>query len=259
MTPPDTIPVALITGGARGLGTSLVTAFADAGYRVATCGRNRPEPSSETSAGAEFFECDVRDPEQVAGLVSSVHARFGRLDVLVNNAGGTPYADAAGMSPRLFERIVALNLLAPFYVAQQANRVMQGQTGGGVILNIGSTSAIRPAAGSAAYVAAKSGLIGLTRALALEWAPKVRVVQVTPGLMRTELVSETYGADPEAVAATVPAGRFGTGSDVAAACLALCGPGMEYVTGSELIVDGGGETPAWLLKYKPVPAAEGGK
>lgn len=250
-------PVALITGGARGLGTSLVAAFRHDGYRVATCGRNRPEPDTAGAAG-EFFACDVRDPAQVGQMVQEVHSRFGRLDVLVNNAGGTPYASAADMSPRLFERVVALNLLAPFYVAQAANRVMQSQSQGGVIVNIGSTSAIRPAPGASAYVAAKSGLTGLTRALALEWAPKVRVVQVTPGLMRTELVTETYGTDPEAVAATVPAGRFGTGSDVAAACLALCREDMSYVTGSELVVDGGGEVPAWLLRYEAAGGAEEG-
>lgn len=231
----------------------MVSAFAGAGYRVVTCGRHEPGEMPD----ADFSVCDVRDPDQVAAMVSGVGDRYGRLDVVVNNAGGTPYADAAAMSPRLFERVVALNLLAPFYVAQQANRIMQGQPGGGVIVNIGSTSAIRPAGGSAAYVAAKSGLRGLTRALALEWAPKVRVVQVTPGLMRTELLGETYGRKPDAVAATVPAGRFGTGADVAAACLALCGPGMEYVTGSELVVDGGGESPAWLLAYEPVTESEG--
>src|SRR5205085_1304616 len=98
----------------------------------------------------------------------------GRLDVVVNNAGGTPYAAAAGMSPRLAERVIALNLLAPFYVAQRANAVMQNQPDGGVIINIGSTAALRPAPNSAPYVAAKSGLVGLTRALAVEWAPRVR-------------------------------------------------------------------------------------
>jgi NAD(P)-dependent dehydrogenase (short-subunit alcohol dehydrogenase family) len=226
----------------------LVGAFAAAGYQVSTCGRHEPEEGVD----AEFDVCDVRDPDQVAAMVAAVHERHGRLDVVVNNAGGTPYAAADGMSPRLFERIVALNLLAPFYVAQQANRVMQGQAGGGVIVNIGSTAAIRPAPSSAGYVAAKSGLVGLTRALALEWAPKVRVVQVTPGLMRTELVAETYGTDVGAVEATVPAGRFGTGEDVAAACLALCRPEMAYVTGTELVVDGGGEIPAWLTVMQPI-------
>jgi NAD(P)-dependent dehydrogenase (short-subunit alcohol dehydrogenase family) len=236
--------VVLVTGGARGLGRILVAAFAEAGYQVATCGRNPPEHGADLPA--EFVPCDVRDADQVGTMVAALHERFGRIDVVVNNAGGTPYAPADEMSPRLFDRVVALNLLAPFYVAQQANRRMQAQPDGGLILNIGSTAAHRPAPSSAPYVAAKAGLVGLTRALAIEWAPKVRVVQVTAGLMRTELVEETYGSDQAAVAATVPAGRFGTGADVAAVCLALCGPGMDYVTGTEVVVDGGGEYPAWL-------------
>jgi NAD(P)-dependent dehydrogenase (short-subunit alcohol dehydrogenase family) len=240
-------PVALVTGGARGLGRHLVEAFAAAGYTVIACGRHSPEPGSLPAA---FLTCDVRDPEEVTGMMTAVAERFGRLDVAVNNAGGTPYASAATMSPRLAEKVVALNLLAPLYVAQQAHRVMKDQADGGLILNIGSTSARRPAPASAAYVAAKAGLRGLTRALAVEWAPAVRVNQVTPGLLRTELVEETYGTDPTAVEVTVPAGRFATGADVAAACLALAAPGLRYVTGAELVVDGGGEIPSWLLAVK---------
>lgn len=179
-------------------------------------------------------------------MVTAVVSEYGRVDVVINNAGGTPYAPASTMSPRLFEKIVALNLLGPFYVAQRANEVMQGQDGGGVIINIGSTVTSRPSKDVAPYVAAKSGLIGLTRSLALEWAPKVRVNLVSPGLLRTELVEETYGTDPAAVERTVPMGRFATAEDVAAACLLLASLGTAYVTGAELVVDGGGEEPAWL-------------
>lgn len=246
-----TAPVVLVTGGGRGLGRQLVEAYAGAGYQVAACGRNQPDATTADS----FHLCDVRDPDSVRVMVDAVAERYGRIDVVVNNAGGTPYASASDMSPRLFERVVALNLLAPFYVAQRANAIMQAQEDGGVIVNIGSTAAQRPAPNSSPYVAAKSGLRGLTRALAVEWAPKVRVVQVSPGLLRTEAVTETYGSDVEAVEATVPAGRFATGADVAAACLALCGPGLAYVTGAELVVDGGGEVPAWLLAVKPTGGA----
>lgn len=241
-------PVVLVTGGGRGLGRELVGAFAGAGYQVVACGRHEPEPGS---LPAHFFVCDVRDPEQVARMMSDLFERFGRLDLAINNAGGTPYAPTADMSPRLAEKVVALNLLAPLYVAQQAHRVMQAQDEGGLILNIGSTAAMRPAPRVAAYVAAKAGLAGLTRALAVEWAPHVRVNLVTPGLLRTELVEETYGADVTAVEATVPAGRLATGADVAAACLALAGPELRYVTGAELVVDGGGEVPSWQLATRP--------
>jgi NAD(P)-dependent dehydrogenase (short-subunit alcohol dehydrogenase family) len=236
--------VVLVTGGARGLGLALVQAFAEAGDRVVACGRNEPPAGAFPSA---FFPCDVRDPEQVRSLVAAVASEHGRLDVVINNAGGTPYAPAATMSPRLFDKVVALNLLAPFYVAQRANEVMQGQEDGGVVINIGSTVALRPSKEVSAYVAAKSGLIGLTRSLALEWAPKVRVNLVSPGLLRTELLEETYGADVSVVERTVPMGRLATGEDVAAACLMLASPASSYVTGAELVVDGGGETPAWLV------------
>jgi NAD(P)-dependent dehydrogenase (short-subunit alcohol dehydrogenase family) len=222
----------------------LVDAFAADGDTVAACGRNLP-PSG--SAATEFFTCDLRDPDQVATMVGSVADRFGRIDVAVNNAGGTPYAPAATMSPRLAERVLALNLMAPFYVAQRVNAVMQEQDSGGVIISIGSVVAFRPSVNVAPYVAAKAGLVGLTRALALEWAPKVRVNLVSPGLLLTEMVNETYGSNVDAVAATVPMGRFATATDVAAACLAIADPGLRYVTGSELVVDGGGELPAWLI------------
>ena len=235
--------VVLVTGGARGLGHGLVGAFADASDTVVTCGRNQP---AETGVASSFFQCDVRDPDQVAELVKSIVAKYGRLDVVVNNAGGTPYAPANRMSPRLFEKVVALNLLAPFYVAQQANQVMQAQDDGGVIINIGSTVAIRPSVDVAAYVASKAGLVGLTRSLAIEWAPKVRVNVVSPGLLRTELLDEYYGQDVPSVEATIPAGRFATPADVAAVCLMLASKEAAYVTGAEVVVDGGGETPAWL-------------
>lgn len=235
--------VVLVTGGARGLGRGLVDAFAEAGDTVVACGRNQP---SDDTLTASFFQCDVRDPDQVATLVESLVDRHGRLDVVVNNAGGTPYAPANRMSPRLFEKVVALNLLAPFYVAQRANQVMQSQDEGGVIINIGSTVAMRPSIDVSAYVASKAGLVGLTRSLAIEWAPKVRVNLVSPGLLRTELLEEYYGEDVPKVEATIPAGRLASPRDVAAACLMLASSEAGYVTGAELVVDGGGEVPAWV-------------
>jgi NAD(P)-dependent dehydrogenase (short-subunit alcohol dehydrogenase family) len=183
----------------------------------------------------------VRDPEAVPAMIDGIVSSYGRLDVVVNNAGGSPYADAATMSPRLAERVVALNLLAPFYVAQAANRFMQQQEHGGAIVNIGSVAARRPAPGTSAYNAAKAGLAVLTRSLALEWAPKVRVNSVTPGLVQTE--GDTYATGVER---SIPMGRLATPGDVAAACLMLCSPEARFITGADLYVDGGGEVPAFL-------------
>jgi NAD(P)-dependent dehydrogenase (short-subunit alcohol dehydrogenase family) len=245
--------VVLVTGGTRGLGRGLVAAFSDNGDQVVTCGRKEPEAGS---VAVPFFKCDVRDPDQVAALVDEVLKQFGHIDVLINNAGGTPYADTSTMSPRLFERIVTLNLVAPFYVAQRANLVMQEQPGGGVIINIGSTAAKRPAPNSAAYVAAKDGLVGLTRSLALEWAPKVRVILITPGLLRTEMVHEVYGDNVAAVEATVPMGRLATADEIGAMCVMMASPAAQFVTGSEIIIDGGGEVPAWVLAMQQAPDAQ---
>jgi NAD(P)-dependent dehydrogenase (short-subunit alcohol dehydrogenase family) len=214
------------------VGKGIATAFTAAGASVVVCSRRGDD---------EAWACDVRDPEAVERLVRAVVERHGRLDVVVNNAGGSPYADAATMSPRLAERVVALNLLAPFYVAQAANAVMQSQPNGGVIVNIGSVAARRPAPGTSAYNAAKAGLTLLTRSLALEWAPKVRVNQVTPGLVATE--ADSY---PAGVERSIPMGRLAMPGDVAAACLLLCSPEAGFITGADLFVDGGGEFPAFL-------------
>ena len=146
------------------------------------------------------------------------------------------------------ERVIALNLLAPLYVARAGAAVM---TGGGTVLNIGSVAALRPAPGTAAYAAAKAGLTTLTRALALEWAPRVRVNQVTVGPLRTERTAETYGEDIAAVEATVPMGRLADVREVAAVCVLLASPALSYVTGADLVVDGGGELPAFYTARYP--------
>jgi NAD(P)-dependent dehydrogenase (short-subunit alcohol dehydrogenase family) len=195
----------------------------------------------------------VRDPDQVDAVVTAVTARFGRLDGLINNAGGAPAAAAATASPRFSEAIIRLNLIAPLVFAQRANTVMQGQEDGGWIVNIASVSGVRPSPGTAAYGAAKAGLLNLTQTLAVEWAPKVRVNAVTAGMIRTELAHLHYGdeAGIAAVGATVPAGRLGEPRDVGDACLFLASPLASYVSGANLLVHGGGERPAFLAAAQP--------
>jgi NAD(P)-dependent dehydrogenase (short-subunit alcohol dehydrogenase family) len=241
--------VALITGGARGIGRGIAERFLEAGAEVAICGRNAPQtPPNLGGRSAAFFACDVRDAEQVARTTEAVAQRFGRLDVLVANAGGAPAADAATASPRFHERIIQLNLVAPLHCAQRANAVMQQQPQGGVIEFIASVSAIRPSPGTAAYGAAKAGLLSLAASLAVEWAPRVRVVAVTAGLIRTEQAHLHYGdeAGVAAVGRTIPLGRMGDPEDIADACLFLASPLARYVSGASLLAHGGGEAPAFL-------------
>ncbi|MEY2424009.1 MAG: hypothetical protein QOI95_4076 [Acidimicrobiaceae bacterium] len=241
--------VVLVTGGAKGIGRVIVDQFASAGATVVACGRNEPDEF----AGASFITCDVRDPEQVDAMIARIAGEHGRLDVAVNNAGGSPSADAATASPRFSEAIIRLNLLAPLHVSQAANRVMQEQDDGGSILNIASVSGIRPSPTTAAYGAAKAGLLNLTQTLAVEWAPKVRVNAVTAGLIRTELAGMHYGDEQgiAAVGATVPLGRMGDPMDVASACLYLASPMAAYVSGANIVVHGGGERPAYLSVAQP--------
>ncbi|TDV51117.1 NAD(P)-dependent dehydrogenase (short-subunit alcohol dehydrogenase family) [Actinophytocola oryzae] len=234
--------VVLVTGGTRGVGLGIVHAFAKAGAQVVTCGR------SEVDSEFRYVRADVRDPSQVDTLIETVVAEYGRLDVVVNNAGGAPPALAASASPRLHQKIVELNLLAPLHVSQRANTVMQQQDSGGAIVMIGSVSGTRPSPGTAAYGAAKAGLANLATSLAVEWAPKVRVNTVVVGPVDTELSQVHYGdeAGVAAVGETIPMGRMATPADVGEACLYLASPAAAYVTGSTLTVHGGGERPAFL-------------
>jgi NAD(P)-dependent dehydrogenase (short-subunit alcohol dehydrogenase family) len=235
--------VVLVTGGTKGLGRGLAQAFRDGGARVMVCARNAPDPPFE-----DFVAADLRDPAAAADVVTAVVERWGRLDVVINNAGGSPPSEAATVSPRFIEKIVALNLLAPFYVAQAANAQMQGQSDGGVIINIGSLSGQRPSPGSAAYGAAKAGVASLTTSLAMEWAPLVRVNTVTVGYLETESAGLHFGDDAAiaAIAKEIPMGRLVRPDDVAQACLFLASSAAGFITGADIAVHGGGELPPFL-------------
>lgn len=235
--------VVLVTGGVRGVGAGISAVFAGQGATVVTCARRPVE-----DLPYEFHSCDVRDDESVAELIAAVVGAHGRLDVVVNNAGGSPYALSKDASARFSTKIIELNLLGPLFVSQHANDQMQAQSSGGTIINIASVSGRRPTPGTAAYGAAKAGIESLTTTLAVEWAPKVRVNSVVVGMVETEQ-SELFYGDAESIAAisaNVPLGRLATPADVGWAAAFLASDAASYISGASLEVHGGGEPPHYL-------------
>ena len=239
----------IVTGGTKGIGRVLTTTFLEHGADVVICARNAPdEPVTANGKEAVFVACDVRDPDQVKAVVQAALEHFGRVDVLVNNAGGAPPAASATVSPRFNERIIALNLLAPITFAQAVHDPMMAQESGGVILNISSVSAIRANPAGVAYGAAKAGLSNVAQSLATEWGPKIRVLTVIVGLIVTEEADLYYGdeAGMQRVAQTIPARRMGKPDDIADVVLFLASPLARWMTGSDVMVHGGGEIPTYL-------------
>ncbi|MFC5731418.1 MULTISPECIES: SDR family oxidoreductase [Nocardioides] len=236
--------VALVTGGARGIGRGIAEVLLEAGATVVTCGRSEAEPP----AGATHRTCDVREPASVEALVADIVAAHGALDVVVNNAGGAPYAMAAEASPRFHDKIVGLNLMSTLLVSQAANRQMQQQSSGGSIVNISSVSATRPSPGTAAYGAAKAGLDALTTSLAQEWGPRVRVNAIDVGLVRTSDTADHYGGDATVaeIERTIPLGRMADVAEIGRLAAFLASDLSSYVSGARVACHGGGEQPVFL-------------
>ncbi|MER7562649.1 SDR family oxidoreductase [Streptomyces sp. NPDC097941] len=229
----------VVTGGTRGVGAGIARSFAQAGADVVVCARRPPEvPLPKT----RFARLDVRD----ADAVRHFFAELPRLDVLVNNAGGTPYRLLADASPERHLSVLELNLLAPLTVSLAAYEQLR-RTRGSIVM-IGSVSGGRPSPGTAAYGAAKAALENLARSMAVEWAPDVRVNTLVVGMVRTEQSHLHYGdeAGIAAVSRTVPLGRLAEPSDVGAAAVFLASDAAAYISGASLLVHGGGERPAFL-------------
>jgi NAD(P)-dependent dehydrogenase (short-subunit alcohol dehydrogenase family) len=231
--------VVLVTGGRRGVGAGIVTAFLAAGASVMACGRPEEVDAKGDVEGAAFVTADIRQAEQARLAVDTAVERFGRLDVLVNVAGDSPPV-AAPASPQTDESAVAASLLAPFYCAQAAQPIMARQAEGGAIVNVASISGLRPSPGTSAYGAANAGLISLSSTLAVEWAPLIRVSCVSIHLLEAEGEIEAEGEGGAGSVASAPV------ADVASACLFLASPAATFVTGAHLEVPGGGGWPKYL-------------
>ena len=244
----------LITGGTKGIGIGITKSFLKLDANVIVLARNKPSRNIQSKGNAAFFvECDIRDLDSIAKALKIIQTRYKKLDVLINNAGGAPLADSISASPKFHQAIIDLNLMAPLNLSQKVAKVKMRQKSISNIINISSVTATRPTPGSAAYGAAKGALVNLTKTLAVEWAPKIKVNSIIVGYIETENSIVHYGSKSEInkVAKTIPLQRMGKPQDIANACIFFASPLAEWITGAALEVHGGGETPSYLDVAKP--------
>lgn len=235
--------VALVTGGSRGIGLAIGTAFAEGGARVALVARNGALASEEAEAlpgtGHGGFGCDVRDAGAVEEMVAAVEDRLGPVDLLVNNAGITRDNILIRMKEEEWDQVLDVNLKGAFNTIRALARGMMKRRDG-VILNITSVVGLMGNAGQVNYAASKAGLVGLTKSVARELATRnVRCNAIAPGFIETDMTAELSEAAVEELQDRIPLGRFGSPENVAQLARFLAGPGAQYITGQVIAVDGG--------------------
>ena len=246
--------VALVTGASSGIGRATARALADAGASVVLAARTRDRLESvaaELGPSALAVPTDVTDPAQLDALVARTLERHGRIDVLVNVAGGAPPTIALAVSDADLEAAFHFNVTSAFHLARACAPHLAKE--GGTIVSISSAMSHRVDSGFVAYGTAKAALDHMTRLLAHEWAPKIRVNAIAVGATRTEalsFVTSMPGIEDGMVAKT-PMQRLGEPEDIALAALYLASPASAWVTGQVLAVDGGAPTSVWPF---PIPS-----
>ena len=234
---------ALVTGGASGIGAETAARFLKEGAQVAVLDRDKEaleQIGAELPGLSSALQADVSDQAQVARAFEELESLWGGLDILINNAGISLRHDFLDITPGEWEQVIGINLNGVFYVAQAAARVMKASPRGGVILNMGSTNGLMGYHYYADYNASKAGVIELSRSMALELAPSIRVNAVCPGYILTPMQEAEY--TPEMLAACeakIPLGRMGKPADVAALFAFLSSDEASFITGQSFVIDGG--------------------
>ena len=252
--------VALVTGASKGIGRGIALGFAEAGADLVLASRSEADLEKvaarvrELGRRALVVPCDVNEREHLERVVDAAWKEFGRIDVLVNNAGGSPPRAALRTSEKMFEAALHFNVTSAFLLSRLAIPRML-ERDGGAILNISSGLSWLVEKGFVAYGTAKAALSHMTRLLAYEMAPRVRVNAIAVGAVATDALLPFLDAMPEARArleAGTPMRRVGTPEDIAAAALYLCSPAGGWVTGKIFEVDGGVEAPAFTIPFDPL-------
>ncbi len=234
--------VALVTGASRGIGKAIAQAFAEAGASVLLSSRKQDaleKAAADIGGDVDVVAANAGDPEQAAGAVARCVERFGGLDILVNNAATNPYfGPAIDIDLDRYDKTWDVNVRGPLVWTQLAWRAAMAERGGAVI-NIASIGGLSVEPGIGIYNGTKAALIHLTRTLASELAPSVRVNAIAPGLVKTDMARALWEPDEARIASGMPLGRLGEPTDIANAALYLASDLSTWVTGHTLVVDGG--------------------